>query len=330
MACKYYLNGVESKLYTELYGYMDTIAPENKTENAVYKILKNNRIAVKKDNKMYLNQANVVSSLREIRRIERKYPGLLYTEYRGMSPQNFYSPASEIHSLYINENILKQIINEAAANAALTTKDQTDIDQYVRFVAGSDPNTRDYYLDELARQENTSNSKFSEMEREDLEHVYKVSNHLKESFAKAGITVDVIFDTGITGLGQVDARQEGQNPTIRINPEKVTKDTTYHEFGHIYIDLLGVDHPMVAKAMAELRDTDLYEEVAERYPELQGVMLDKEVLATAIGLEGAKITKKNPNKLQRIINRIMRAIGKLFGVSPNTAAILAEEMCAQE
>ena len=32
-------------------------------------------------------------------------------------------------------------------------------------------------------------------------------------------------------------------------------------------------------------------------------MLDKEVLATAIGLEGAKITRKNPNKLQRILNR---------------------------
>ena len=40
MSCKYYINGVESKLYTELYGYMDNTAPEKKSTEAVYKILK--------------------------------------------------------------------------------------------------------------------------------------------------------------------------------------------------------------------------------------------------------------------------------------------------
>ena len=39
--CKYYLNGMPSDLYTELYGYMDTVAPEKKTSEQVYKILKN-------------------------------------------------------------------------------------------------------------------------------------------------------------------------------------------------------------------------------------------------------------------------------------------------
>ena len=44
MGCKYYKNGVESKLYTELFGYMDNIAPEKKSAEAVYKILKKNGI----------------------------------------------------------------------------------------------------------------------------------------------------------------------------------------------------------------------------------------------------------------------------------------------
>ena len=68
----------------------------------------------------------------------------------------------------------------------------------------------------------------------------------------------------------------------------------------------------------------MYKQVEQAYPELQGEMLDKEVLATAIGLEGAKIVRKNPNKLQKLLNRLFRAIGKLFGVNPNTAALLAE------
>tara|TARA_R110000787_G_scaffold84246_5_gene180752 strand:+ start:345 stop:4730 length:4386 start_codon:yes stop_codon:yes gene_type:complete len=328
MACKYYVNGIESKLYTELYNYMDNTTPENKTVDSVYKILKGNQIAVKKGGQMYLNQSRVPYSLREVARISRRYPGLLETEYVKMTPETIYSPAAELHTLNINEIALKQIIAEGEANADLTTNDQTDIDQYVRFIAGAETNTKDYYLDELARIENTSNSKFSQMEKEDLEHTYKVANHLKESFAKAGVTVDVIFDTGIDNIGQVAVEMD--TPTIRINPEKVRKDTTYHEFGHIYIDLLGVEHPMVARAIAELIDSDLYEQVKNAYPELQGEMLDKEVLATAIGLEGAKITAKNPNKIQRIINRIMRAFGKLFNATPNTAARIAEEMFAQE
>ena len=341
MACKYYLNGEYSKLYTDLYGYMDNVSPEKKTANSVYRILKRNRLATIVKGNIFLNQTNIPYALREIKRINNKYPGLFNTEYKGMSNEYFYSPSAPIHQLFINEGILKNIPALGDTNAAITSSNQVDIDQYVKFIAGTDPNLRDYYLDELARRENTSNSKFSQLERENLEHAYSVANHLKNSFALAGVGVEVVFDTSIDNIGQVQIEEDVEfdddgtpgmvgTPTIRINPNKVRKDTTYHEFGHIYIDLLGVSDPTVAAAIAQLKDTDLYNQVQDQYPELQGEMLDKEVLATAIGIEGAKITRKNPNKLQRIINRIFRAIGKVFGITPNQAAILAEEMFAKE
>ena len=72
MACKYYLNGEYSKLYTELYNYFDNVAPEKKTANAVYKILKSNRLVTIRDKTMFLNQSNVPLALREIRRINTK------------------------------------------------------------------------------------------------------------------------------------------------------------------------------------------------------------------------------------------------------------------
>jgi hypothetical protein len=328
MACKYYdkKTGLVNELLTDLYGYMDTV--QNKNVDSVYKILKKHRIATKRNDIMYLTLPNVNYSLREFKRIERKHPGLFSTEYIKMTPRSIYSEAAPLYSLTINKNALENIKPEGTANADISTTDQVDIDQYVRFVAGAERNTRDYYLDEIARRENTSNSKFSAMEKEDMENVYRVSNELKNSFAKAGITIDVVFDTSIDNIGQVDPAELGMNPRIRINPLKVRKDTTYHEFGHIYIDLLGINDPIVSQAIAELRDTDLYYQVKEAYPELYGEMLDKEVLATAIGLEGAKLVRKNPNKLQRILNRLFRAIGKLFGITPNNAARLAEEMFA--
>jgi len=330
MACKYYLNGVESKLYTDLFGYMDTVAPDNKNVNKVHKILRDHSIATKKfKNTIYVQQNNFRSALRDIKRINNKYPGLISTEYVKMTPQTIYSPAAELHVLTINEDLLKRIPAEGTNNADITSDNKTDVDQYLRFAAPA-AERDDAFLDELARRENTSNSKFSNLEREELEKVYKVAGKLQESFAKAGINVNIEFDTAIDNIGQVDAYVEGENPTIRINPEKVKKDTTYHEFGHIYIDLLGVENPIVAQAIAELKDTELYAQVEQAYPELQGEMLDKEVLATAIGLEGSKITRKNPNRIQRALNKLFRAIGKLFGVSPNSAAILAEEMFAGE
>ena len=329
MGCKYYINGRESRLYTELYGYMDNTAPEKKTIKAVHKILRNHGIATKYfRGSIYINQANLQPAFREVNRINRKYPGLLSTKYTGPTPKTIYSPESESHKLRINLGILQNIPIAGPETADFTYDDQTELDQYVRLVAGKE-NTDDYYLDEKARQENTSDeSRFSDMSREDQDRLESKVVHLKEAFAKAGITVDVEYDTELPVLGEV--RSGEVNPIVVLNPNLVKEDTAYHEFGHIYIDMLGINDPVVAAAIAQLRDTHLYKQVQEMYPELTGDRLDKEVLATAIGLEGAKIVRKDPSWLQQIINRIMRRIGQLFGVNPNVAAILAEEMFAKK
>ena len=328
MSCKYYINGVESKLYTELYGYMDNTAPEKKSTEAVYKILKANGIATRRNGSTYLIQANLQPSLREVSRINSKYPGLLKTQFIKTTPKTIYSPESELHTLDINPIVLQDIPMEGPETADFTYEDITELDQYARFIAGKE-NTDDYYLDEKARQENTSDqSKFSEMEREDRDRLEAKVVHLKEAFAKAGVIVDVEYDTELESLGEV--RPGEVNPIVILNPDRVKEDTAYHEFGHIYIDMLGVNDPVVAKAIAELKASPLYDRVAQNYPELTGERLDKEVLATAIGLEGARIVRKNPSSLQQLINRILRAFGKLFGVQPNTAALIAEEMFAKQ
>ena len=328
MACKYYINGRESKLYTELYGYMDNTSPEKKNTEDIYKILKGNGIAVRHKGSTYLNQANLQSSLREIKRINAKYPGLLNNTFIKTTPETIYSRASELHTLDINPAVLENIPQEGPETADFTYNDQQELDQYVRMVAGNE-RTDDYYLSEKARQENTSDqSKFSNMAKEEQDHLDASVVNLKEAFSKVGITVDVEFDTELDVIGEV--RPTEGNPLVVINPNKVKKDTAYHEFGHIYIDMLGINDPVVAKAIEQLRNTPLYKQVQETYPELTGERLDKEVLATAIGLEGAVIVRKNPNPLQRLLNRIFRRIGEIFGIEPYAAAVLAEEMFAKK
>ena len=186
-----------------------------------------------------------------------------------------------MHTLDINPITLQDIPISGPETADFTYEDQTELDQYVRLVAGKE-NTDDYYLDEKARQENTSDeSRFSDMSREDQDRLESKVVHLKEAFAKAGITVDVEYDTELPVLGEV--RPGEVNPIVVLNPNLVKEDTAYHEFGHIYIDMLGINDPVVAAAIAQLKDTHLYKQVQEMYPELTGERLDKEVLATAIG-----------------------------------------------
>jgi hypothetical protein len=336
MKCKYYKNGVESILYTDLFGYMDNTPPQKKSVNAVYKILKSHGIATKKEGSIYLTQANVQSSLREIENINNRYPGLIDTEYIKMTQENIYSKSAELHVVTINEELLKRIVNEGESNADLTYKTQNDLDTYVRTVAGlnaaSEEDTR---VSEALRRENRNESRYSEQAREERDAVQKKSNHLKEAFAKAGVTVDVVYDNQMDALGSMEKSDDSTSPVVTFNSDLTTEDTVYHEFGHIYIDMLGADSPVIIQAFDELKNTELYNKVADKYPELKGERLDKEVLSTAIGIEGAKITRKNPSTIQQMLNKIFRAFSKMLNklgliTTPNTAAILAQEMFAKD
>tara|TARA_R110001583_G_scaffold165600_2_gene318349 strand:+ start:8440 stop:12924 length:4485 start_codon:yes stop_codon:yes gene_type:complete len=336
MKCKYYKNGVESVLYTELFGYMDNIAPQKKSVDAVYKILKSHGIATKKGGSIYLTQANVQASLREIENINNRYPGLIDTEYIKMTQENIYSKSAELHVVNINEDLLKRIVNEGGTNADLIYKTQNDLDTYVRTVAGlTAASQEDTRVTEAIRRENRNESKYSEQAREERAEVQKKSNHLKESFAKAGVSVDVVYDNQMDSLGSIEKSDDSNSPVVTFNTDLTTEDTVYHEFGHAYIDMLGADNPVIIQAFEELKDTELYNRVADKYPELEGERLDKEVLATAIGIEGAKITRKNPSPIQQMLNKIFRAFSKMLNklglvTTPNTAAILAQEMFAKD
>ena len=136
---------------------------------------------------------------------------------------------------------------------------------------------------------------------------------LQSVFNAAGIPVKVVVDPALEAKGDVTKGADGQI-TLRINPLKMTEDTHVHEFSHILIELLGEDNPVVKRAIEELKDTQLYELVQSKYPELSGARLDFEVLATAMGLEGAKFNRKNPSKIQVIVNRILRAIKEFFNI----------------
>jgi len=150
---------------------------------------------------------------------------------------------------------------------------------------------------------------------------------LQKAFLAAGVTVKVQINPELTSKGRVTTAPDG-SAVVELNPNKLSEDTHIHEFSHILIDLLGVDHPVVQQAIQQLRGTNLEAKVKEKYPHLTGDKLAKEIVVTAIGLAGAKINRNQPNLFQRIFNKIARALRSVFNIKEDAVERLANQLLA--
>lgn len=123
---------------------------------------------------------------------------------------------------------------------------------------------------------------------------------------------------------------ENGETRIEINPNLLQDDTIIHEFGHVYIDLLGgMNNPVIRAGVSRLRGSNLEKELRAKYPDVSQEKFDKELLATAIGLEGVEIWKNNPEKATIIgkwIAAFLRNLKMLIGIDQNIAKELAKDL----
>jgi len=145
-----------------------------------------------------------------------------------------------------------------------------------------------------------------------------------DKLQKALPKVKIVFDTNLKAAG----KWSPSTNTITINPEYAGKDTAIHEAGHILIDAMGYNNKVIQQAIKQLRDTDLYKETKERYPELNEEQLDKEVLAEAIGREGANIFDKveDRSKFNAYLDYIFDWLKQKLGLDKNVAKSLAKQI----
>ena len=78
---------------------------------------------------------------------------------------------------------------------------------------------------------------------------------MREVFRDRGIAVTLAEDENLDANAEVQAVGEGRKQAIiTINPSRVFGDTIFHEFGHIYVDLLGYKHPLVQAGIRQLKE----------------------------------------------------------------------------
>jgi len=344
MKCEYYnRDGSRNNFFTDVYGYLDNVAPEKRTVRKFYEILRDHSVL-----RTYNGEVQVVRGfdfkeqsyrLKKLDTIQEKFPGLITYTYTGNTAPMHGRKANKRFVVSISERVLKSIPTGEQREADLEVRKMEEAAikiaedaKRLRQEMLQSGNREDYLLDEMARRENKSESRFSNLPLEDIDTLNKKITKLTTAFAKVGIDVTTEFDDSLTVIAEVQPKQSDSSVVIKINPDLATEDTAFHEFGHVYLDLLGgMSNPVVQQAYEELKDTNLFKQVAIKYPELSGERLAKEVIATAIGIEGAKINTKNPSKIQALINRIFRAFSKMLqklGIAstPSTASKLARDM----
>lgn len=166
-------------------------------------------------------------------------------------------------------------------------------------------------------------SKFGERAvnaKEKIDKVNKIIDSLKAKMPK----VTFKLDNTISGAGLWNPTTN----TISVNPDYSGFDTPIHEAGHVLIDAIGYENKVIKKAIEQLRGTDLYKETKERYPELSDRDLDIEVLAEAIGREGADIFDKteDKNKFMQYLDYIFDWLKQKLGLDKNIAKSLAKQI----
>lgn len=169
---------------------------------------------------------------------------------------------------------------------------------------------------------------FQKAKREKVanEKVQKIVDKLKKVMPKIKVELDENLSDkeGNPVAGQWDAK----TGNITINPFYADTDTPIHEYGHILIDAMGYNNKIIQAAINQLKSTDLWKETKRRYPELSEESLGKEVLAEAIGREGAGIFEKesDKSKFRTYLEYIFDWFKQKLGLDKNIAKSLAKQV----
>jgi hypothetical protein len=179
-----------------------------------------------------------------------------------------------------------------------------------------------------------------------LESFFKKAELMQNTFKNKGIDVYVMLDGDQIEPGQVLADNSktvnnlrttnviGQNTkVISVNPNMLYNDVITHEFAHLFIDVLGgLSNSRINAAFTKLIGTDIYNKVAELYPELEkeSDKFKKEVIATALGVEGNKVFENNQvNKTwwDSFRDWVFSRMQSIFGnIDKDSIKSLAEDM----
>lgn len=217
---------------------------------------------------------------------------------------------SEYNKLVMSSNKMNEDLTNNNSEYRVTVK-KIDVDNTIKYVQVIVPN----------------DDQFEAIMRKDSpDELQAKIDHMRKIFKDEGLDIKVVPNYNLSSNGRVVMKDD--KPVVEFNPLSVRDDTIFHEFGHIFIDILGVEHSLVKEGINSLKGTKLYNDIKRLYPHLNEVQLNKEVLTTAIGIEANKIfiDPTKANKFKEWIKRLFAVVRSILGISNTAVNSLANKL----
>ncbi|WP_418360175.1 LPD38 domain-containing protein [Sphingobacterium detergens] len=146
------------------------------------------------------------------------------------------------------------------------------------------------------------------------------ANQIKDAGSNVGSFSSKVNDMWFQVDSEIKGLWDPSTKTVIINKDKATLDTPIHEFSHAWEAATEQLNPKLHKLGMDLVDTDeakpYRDFVSKKQPDLIGDDFKKEVLAQAIGDNGAKlINSQRPGAFKQWLERAWSFIGKMVGLS---------------
>lgn len=222
------------------------------------------------------------------------------------------------------------------------------VDRYYRITSNEDE-ANEYILDGEVLPNTTQYRRVLKAGEETVNNIGFVDAQVSlmvNKFAEAGVDVEVMYDTTIKESGMLlgtksptymemvnkEEIREG-TAVIIINPNKLFSDTVFHEFGHLFIDVIGgMSNPRLIEVASQLKGTALAEEVKATYPELQGNDLEKEIITTALGKAASELftDQQQQSWWNRFVMWFKNTVNRILGVEKDKVTELASTFLNEE
>jgi len=233
---------------------------------------------------------------------------------------------------WTDSQLFKDLLSNGFSRSAAKTVYQSVYSDAYRDMYGDWLNEPNQFVGDLDRNgEPTIQSVFPDSFLQGRPHVGSTTMSSKLSRKLSALAnsmdVNIVIDDAQDTLARVVGGEE--RATIYLNSKKLQDDTIEHEFGHIFIEVIGgLDNPLVQRGIEQLRGTELWDQIESTYSGVNRDVLQKEVLATAIGREASQIFEQENEQStwERWLNLFLRRLRQVLGIEPSIARRLAQRM----
>ena len=107
-------------------------------------------------------------------------------------------------------------------------------------------------------------------------------NYIKGVLKKAFPNVTVNMINSMLEKYGVDALASAYKNAVDIQKDSAVQTSIIHEFAHIYVDMLGKDHPLVKAGLSLMEGTDLHKRAIQEYPESEGYSKEDQLMEALV------------------------------------------------